>query len=106
MGIVSLILCIVFPGFGQIVTGLLVKPTDMDSIVCGIIMIIAYVLITVIASILSVIVIGVVLYIFLPVIWGWSIYWGVRAYQISTGAEPLSFHTAIPVIGAMGGDAK
>jgi hypothetical protein len=75
----------------------------MDSVICGIIMIVCSVVIFVVASVLSVIVIGVFIYILYFVIWGWSVYWGIRAYQVSTGAPPLEFHKGIPVIGAMGG---
>jgi hypothetical protein len=75
----------------------------MDSIICGIIMIVSSMIIFVVASVLSVIVIGVFIYILYFVVWGWSVYWGIRAYQVSAGSPPLEFHKGIPVIGAMGG---
>jgi hypothetical protein len=110
MAPIALILCILWPGFGQIIIGAISKPLDQDPIIVGIVMIIINILMIAIIPYLVLFVItiiaaltfgvGSVLYIVWPfsyllyfAVWGWSVYYGYKTYVKSKDAGPVNTTT-------------
>jgi hypothetical protein len=110
MAPIALILCILWPGIGQIIVGAIAKPSDKDAIIVGVVMIITNVLlITIIPWVIFFIFgiiaavtfgIGSILYIVWPfsyllylVVWGWSCWYGYKTYVKSKGDAPVNTTT-------------
>jgi hypothetical protein len=104
MAVVALILCILFPGIGEIIVGAIAKPSDKDAITVGIVMIIANLLFFAVVVFLILGVIsaltfgfGAILYIAWPlsyfgflIIWIWSCYFGYKTFVKSKAPAPFA----------------
>eukprot|EP01080_Neovahlkampfia_damariscottae_P002347 gene2347-2815_t len=102
LGTVVFVLSIFLPGLAQIIAGVVAKPNDTDSIIVGIVMIIANILLwlllpivgAIVFTVLTVVSFGILSFIWVAyplcylgflLIYPWSIYWGYNCYKNSEG---------------------